>query len=375
MATIIIVGAGLSGLLTATQLHKAGHTPIVLEARNRLGGRILSVSPSASINAANSMQAKFDLGPTWIWPHQQYILQLLRDLNLNIYQQYEKGAGIFEQGDTIPPRQFEPTWQQPISYRIVGGAGALIDRLAAQLPDATVQCNQTVTAIQATADGVRVCVRGGDSAESPPYEQSNYRADHVIVTLPPHLAATTIRYHPTLPSDLQQAMSTTPTWMGIAMKVVLQYDKPFWRERGLSGFGISYAGPVAEFRDATPHDESVGGLFGWIGDNHPSRQLSANKRRAKVIAQAVRMFGAEASQPTFYDELNWAQESSTTNPVNNPIANEHPTYGHPLLQLPQMDGRLHWAVTEASPIEGGYLDGSVVIAQQVAERVIAAVAV
>ncbi len=40
---VLILGAGIAGLVAAYELKNAGHTPIVLEAQNRLGGRILTL--------------------------------------------------------------------------------------------------------------------------------------------------------------------------------------------------------------------------------------------------------------------------------------------------------------------------------------------
>lgn len=357
---VIIVGAGLSGLITATRIHAAGYTPLLLETRQRAGGRILSVSAQPK----SSLAAKFDLGPAWVWPHHQHILQLLNVLDLQIYQQYEEGLAVYEQSFQTAPQLFKPDWEQPISYRIIGGVSALVDGLVAQLPEGAIDFNRTVTEIVQKENRVRLVVERSGSTEM-------YWAQQLIVTLPPHLAATTIRYQPTLPTAVLQVMKTTPTWMGMAMKVALVYDKPFWQKRGLSGFGVSAAGPVAQFHDATPYDRSVGALFGWIGDHSPSRKLPLSERKTAVVAQVVRMFGEEAASPLFYDELNWSQEAATTNLVNNPTTQGHPRYGHPLLQTAQMNGRLHWAVTEASSVNGGYLDGAVFIAQQVADRVLA----
>lgn len=41
--TVLVLGAGIAGLVAAYELKKAGHTPIILEAQNRLGGRILTL--------------------------------------------------------------------------------------------------------------------------------------------------------------------------------------------------------------------------------------------------------------------------------------------------------------------------------------------
>lgn len=40
---VLILGAGIAGLVAAYELLKAGHTPLILEAQNRLGGRILTL--------------------------------------------------------------------------------------------------------------------------------------------------------------------------------------------------------------------------------------------------------------------------------------------------------------------------------------------
>ena len=40
---VLILGAGIAGLVAAYELLKAGHTPLILEAQNRLGGRIFTM--------------------------------------------------------------------------------------------------------------------------------------------------------------------------------------------------------------------------------------------------------------------------------------------------------------------------------------------
>ena len=78
----IIIGGGLSGLYTEAYLEKTGHNYLLLEARNRLGGRMLSSASSA----ANSPSDQFDLGPSWFWPSMNHrVMRLVDDLALPIY--------------------------------------------------------------------------------------------------------------------------------------------------------------------------------------------------------------------------------------------------------------------------------------------------
>ncbi|MGH7077201.1 MAG: FAD-dependent oxidoreductase, partial [Acetobacteraceae bacterium] len=60
---VLIIGGGLSGLTAARCLHRAGISFQLLEARSRLGGRILSADASGGVSADG-----FDLGPSWFWP-------------------------------------------------------------------------------------------------------------------------------------------------------------------------------------------------------------------------------------------------------------------------------------------------------------------
>lgn len=57
----IVVGAGIAGLIAARNLQRHGLTTTVLEARNRVGGRI------ESIKVADGW---IDLGATWHWPNE-----------------------------------------------------------------------------------------------------------------------------------------------------------------------------------------------------------------------------------------------------------------------------------------------------------------
>ncbi len=352
---VIIVGAGLSGLLLAYRLTQAGIATRVLEARNRLGGRILTVSSAEG-------QGSFDLGPTWFWGEHTHIQALLIELGIAHFTQYENGLALFERGADLPPQRFVPDWVNPISYRIVGGVGALIDRLAARLPADLIQLDTHVQRVSRTSDGIELhATRHGEAL--------NFKANHAVITLPPRLVVQTLHFAPALPAFVTEAMRGTQTWMGQAMKVQLVYPTSFWRQQGLSGLAVSHVGPVNQFHDASPADNSYGALFGWIGNTGPARALPVEARQRAILDQAVRIFGVQAAQPIHYAEMNWAHEPFTTAQAGDFFAEEeHPRYGHPLLQAPQLDGRLYWAGAEVSPVHGGYLDGAIYVAEHLASK-------
>jgi monoamine oxidase len=76
--TVAILGGGLAGLQAARLLHAAGVDLLVLEARDRLGGRILSADAAGQAGVDG-----FDLGPSWFWPEMQPALgALVRELGL-----------------------------------------------------------------------------------------------------------------------------------------------------------------------------------------------------------------------------------------------------------------------------------------------------
>ena len=114
-----VIGAGLSGLASALLLSERGHDVVVLEAHDRPGGRIRSVYDEAT----GAYLA--DLGPTWIWPDFQPIIdRWVQRLDVEMFQQFRTGDAILDYGpETAPERRFLP--DQDGNMRIVGGPQAL----------------------------------------------------------------------------------------------------------------------------------------------------------------------------------------------------------------------------------------------------------
>jgi monoamine oxidase len=354
---VVIIGAGVAGLTAAYTLSRHSVKLVVLEARQRVGGRTLTVNGPGGLGA-------FDLGATWVWPQHPHVQQLAAVLGIDRFLQFETGAAVLDQGPGLPSLRFSPPAALEPAFRLVGGAQRLAERMAEQLPPGCLQLNRPVQKVELIEQGLRI------TAVDEQGEGRLYQAQFVIVTLPPRLAQHSLQFVPPLPAPLQQVMAETPTWMGQAMKVLAVYQRPFWRAQGLSGLGLSRFGPVDEFRDATTGDGHYPALFGWIGDDSPARRFSPAERQAAVVEQLGRMFGPEAGELHYYTELNWSDEPYTTASPYPAAQAEQPAYGQPLLQVRAMAGRLYWAGAETSPFSGGYLDGAVWSGQDRARKIL-----
>ena len=87
---VVVVGAGLSGLQAALTFHREGLSYLVLEARDRLGGRTWTSRSSTG-------SAKAELGAAWINDtNQSHMWELAQDLGLHTYVQNTKGDVVVQ---------------------------------------------------------------------------------------------------------------------------------------------------------------------------------------------------------------------------------------------------------------------------------------
>ena len=359
---IAIVGAGLSGLYAAYLLEQQGIKDyVLLEARDTLGGRIASASapgqptPEAATDAEKL--DRFDLGPTWFWPGYQHQLgRLVSDLGLQSFEQHETGDTVVERSPHEPPARVRGYVNSPASMRLVGGMGALTDALHRRLDATRVHTGQAVLRLRSTPQHVEL---DSEDVHCDQSHTTTWRAEHVLLALPPRLVDHRIEFEPALPPALAQQWQATVTWMAPHAKYIAVYDTPFWREQGLSGDARSAIGPLGEIHDASMPGGSAA-LFGFLGvPAHIRKSVTEDKLRAHCRAQFGRLFGSEAAAPKAEFIKDWALDPYTATAADLQSTGQHAEAPAATASTGPWSGRLTGIASEWSPQFPGYVAGAI----------------
>ena len=83
---VVIVGAGATGLTVATDLEKAGYRTVVVEARDRVGGRLRTETVEGAV---------LELGGQWVSPDQEALIATLAELGLTTFERFREGESVY----------------------------------------------------------------------------------------------------------------------------------------------------------------------------------------------------------------------------------------------------------------------------------------
>ncbi|MEM6371315.1 MAG: FAD-dependent oxidoreductase [Pseudomonadota bacterium] len=342
----LIIGGGLCGLGLAQGLAARGQDFLLVEARDRLGGRILTQDVES---------AAFDLGPAWFWPGQPRLAALVDGLNLTRFDQFAQGDLLVEDGEGRVQRGGGFAAMAG-SWRLDGGFGALVTALAKTVPKRTIRSSMQVVAVSRTDVGITATTQTGQTIQ----------AARAVLALPPRMAAG-ITFSPALPARTTDALLAIPTWMAGQAKAVAVYDTPFWRSAGLSGDAMSRRGPMVEIHDASVMTGEFGALFGFIGVP-PQARVDLHALKHATQTQLIRLFGPQAAQPVALVIKDWASDAQTATAHDHAPLHHHPRYGLPADLQDPWHGALLFSGSETAPQFGGYLEGALEAAQTALAR-------
>lgn len=345
MLDTVIVGGGLCGLALADGLCQAAQPYALFEARDRLGGRILSEH-----SALAGMPV--DLGPTWFWPDVQPHMQAQAEsLGLAHFPQHDNGEIL---SLTDPNKQLEALTVDSVhggAHRLAGGMGALAAALAQRLAPETIHLQHELTALENKGDRIELRFRHAGS-------EVIVEARRVVLALPPRLLAEHVRFTPALDASLLQAMRATHTWMADQAKAVTGYASAFWREAGHSGNAfVSHAQVVlAEIYDAC---DAAGhaALGGFVAMPPEVREPYRLGMPMLLESQLEQVFGRDAVNGELHYR-DWANERYTCATLDRNPPEAHPVYGNRRLREHHWDGKLLLGGSETASQGGGYMEGA-----------------
>ena len=344
---VLIIGAGLSGLVVAYQLQKFKVPYTIIEARERIGGRIQTIRTSAG--------APIEMGATWFADKHIHLMKLIEELGISYEQQYIGNRAIYDYHNSRRTiEEISLPNSNEVSYIFSDGSAALLDALSSRLPIGKLHTGEPVKSLSFQAGKWKVQT-----------SQREFVAGCVINTLPPNLFVNKIKLTPELPKETIDLYKATHTWMGESIKVGVEYQEGFWRGREV-GTIFSQYGPIVELHDHIHSSSKDAVLMGFI-DPHFSR-LSAEERKASSKEQLSLYFKQSEALLKAYYEKDWQKDEFTFHPYLGSVL-PHQNNGHPELRKPHFDGHLLFAGSETASSFPGYMDGAVERGIEVAEEI------
>ncbi|MCW2848667.1 MAG: amine oxidase [Marmoricola sp.] len=98
---VVVVGAGISGLVAARQVARSGRSVLVVEARDRVGGRVL--------NHTLRSGATIESGGAFVGPTQDHIVALAHELKVPIFDEYVDGKSVYNSSGPLGRQEYDGT--------------------------------------------------------------------------------------------------------------------------------------------------------------------------------------------------------------------------------------------------------------------------
>ncbi|WP_433584678.1 flavin monoamine oxidase family protein [Microbacterium hydrocarbonoxydans] len=441
---VLIIGAGAAGTTAANDLRKAGLSVAVLEARDRVGGRLWTDVIEG---------AMLEIGGQWVSPDQDALKDTIAELGLETYSRYREGDSVYVgpdgqvhrfTGEMFPVSEAtekviaditerldamvaeidpDQPWAHPkaeewdtitwdawlreqtdddeavrnlafatgsamltkpthafsllqsllmaasagsysnlvdadfiLDKRVVGGLQQVPQLLAERLGD-DVFLNQPVRTLEWSDAGVVATT-----------DQMTVKARYAILAFAPVLY-NRISFVPALPRRQHQMHQHLS--MGFVIKVHAVYDRPFWRESGLSATAFSPYELCHEAYDNTNHGDERGTLVGFVSDQNADDlfTLSAEERKERILESLSHYYGPEAKNPVVYYESDWGTEEWTRGAyaASFDMGGLH-RYG-PDLRTPV--GPIHFACSDLAGAGYQHVDGAIRMGHLAASNIVA----
>jgi monoamine oxidase len=337
---LLIIGAGVAGLAAWRELQSSGFNPLVLEARDRIGGRIFS---------DHSTPSPVELGAEFVHGKPKAIWSILEKARLKVIEcsntRLVSGRGglrdfpVYREIIEKVNKQIDPSHE--ISYdqflaaadaspfeklvaksyvegfnaaraelisvsavamadraaeiegqrqfRLAAGYGSLVDWLAAELPSESLYLRTAVREVRWRRGHVELLADTSDG-------EVTFSAARLIVTVPLGVLQASpgrpgaIQFVPPLH---QKEAALRHLQMGHVVKLVIRFKERFWKTHGRFAFAISFDGEMPTWWTQEPITSNV--LTGWAGG--PAAERLVNLSREELLHRATESLGRIFAQP------------------------------------------------------------------------------
>jgi monoamine oxidase len=414
---VVIIGAGMSGLSAAHELEQLGFDCRVIEARDRVGGRVqtnrreggIVVESGAEflchdmtelkalvLEAGLTLSPRHETGDALIAVKHEKPLRLtdgaagkerptademaaligsddcsMAELIQRRFPDAEEALAVCSSMSELLSvdvdrlsamavaeirRRYLST-QSDLQLHVPGGLETVARRLAVALKH-PVLLGHPVRTIAFEDDGVRVFA-----------DQLELNARALVLAVPPPVVQR-IAFTPALPQDVRTALDSYIP--GSMIKTVLAYATPFWREDGLSG-DVLFVDPYAvNVSDASFEEEGTGRLVVFVGASTADDWAckTPSDRSQLTLALLEGALGPKAATPLWMNEGHWVADPWSAGGYNAQVALGGPPNAAELLRNVE-----HWsmvfAASEIAPAFPNTVEGAVRSGRHAATRVAA----
>jgi monoamine oxidase len=425
-AQVAVVGAGLAGLRAATLLAESGIDVVVVEARDRVGGKVESQT--------DELGALVDTGGQFVCDDMTHVLDLVRSQGKQLVEVgdgrpghtffgdrptadpveldrlEDEGWSVWEELDELPldslpvtsadawlasriddpvvleaarasigsmlcmpldripvanaahEAQRTPLTVPELQYIVAETMHSVAVDLAVSLPR-PVQLGVAIERIRRDATGVTLEGRGPAGAVT-------VHADQVLLAVPP-AAVPHLDFVPPLPVALADTVRAYRA--GDVFKFLVRYEHPFWRHDDI-GHTRRFLHPIGLYcAEAGPSDDRAT-IVGFLGGRgaHEFQHMSADERRRLVLDRLVEAYGTEAATPVSFVERDWRPDRWGAGGYCNEIvdARQAPPHADAIGVLRAGAPGISFASTELADAFPGYIEGALRAGRAAAETIL-----
>jgi monoamine oxidase len=343
---IIVIGAGMSGLVAAYELVRVGHDVTILEARDRIGGRVLTIrSPFSNNHFAEGGAAR-------IKPSHNLTLGYANHFNLNLDPFYATSGDYVNMSngnrEIISNNTYLNTSYGSILrneyLKIRGGS----DLLPHSFYNSSALSNKIylgvpVTSIHQQNNNVTVQTSNGNQ----------FIADRVLCTVP-ITVLNKIQFTPPLSPEKQTAMNGGYRYAP-STRVYMQFQNRFWENESLNGWGNSDI-PEEIWQPTWDLAGSTGIIMSYLRWTPAEEMdaLSEEERINYILSRWENIFPGAASSLQSGMSQSWAEEEWSKGAWASPTGSQDAALAN---HIGLAEDRIHFAGEHASD-DHGWMQGA-----------------